>query len=87
MRFDRAQKPPLTTPPSVSNSLPHQPIASPSGGNLAPDKLTLGVLHRVLQRLLNVDVPARDLVLILEAIAEVAEHRAGPDRSTPREVA
>ncbi|HXD49589.1 MAG TPA: FHIPEP family type III secretion protein [Gemmatimonadaceae bacterium] len=62
-------------------------MTSTAGGDLAPDKLTLGVLHRVLQRLLNVDVPARDLVLILEAIAEVAEHRAGPDRSTPREVA
>jgi flagellar biosynthesis component FlhA len=62
-------------------------MTSTAGGDLAPDKLTLGVLHRVLQRLLNVDVPARDLVLILEAIAEDAEHRAGPDRSTPREVA
>jgi flagellar biosynthesis protein FlhA len=62
-------------------------MTSTAGGDLAPDKLTLGVLHRVLQRLLNVDVPARDLVLILEAIAEVAEHRAGPDRRTPREVA
>lgn len=71
----------------MSNPLPLQPMASTSGGNLAPDKLTLGVLHRVLQRLLNVDVPTRDLVLILEAIAEVAEHRTGPDRSTPREVA
>lgn len=62
-------------------------MTSPAGGNLAPDKLTLGVLHRVLQRLLNVDVPTPDLVLILEAIAEVAEHRAGPDRNTPREAA
>ena len=87
MQFDRTPKPPLTTPPPVSNPLPLQPMTSTAGGDLAPDKLTLGVLHRVLQRLLNVDVPARDLVLILEAIAEVAEHRAGPDRSTPREVA
>jgi flagellar biosynthesis component FlhA len=71
----------------VSNPLPHQPAAPLSGGKLAPDKLTLGVLHRVLQRLLNVDVPTRDLVLILEAIAESAEKHDGLDRSTPREAA
>ncbi len=50
-----------------------QPFSALPNGDLAPDKLTLGVLHRVLQRLLNVDVPSRDLVQILEAIAETAE--------------
>lgn len=71
----------------MSSPLPLQPAALTSGAKVPPDKLTLGVLHRVLQRLLNVDVPTRDLVLILEAIAEVAEHGAGKDRSIPREVA
>ncbi|MFI5229149.1 MAG: hypothetical protein ACHQWU_08775, partial [Gemmatimonadales bacterium] len=64
-----------------------QPTVPLSGGKLAADKLTLGVLHRVLQRLLNVDVPTRDLVLILEAIAESAEQHDGLDRRNPREVA
>ncbi len=70
--------------------MPHatnpQHSAALSGAEFDPAKLTLGVLHRVLQRLLNVDLPTRDLVLILEAIAEAAEQRADAIAGT-REVA
>ena len=73
--------------PVVSHAIQPQPTAPVSDGAVAPDKLTLAVLHRVLQRLLNVDVPTPDLVLMLEAIAEVAEQRDGLANTTTREVA
>lgn len=73
--------------PVVSYAIQTQPTAPLPEGSVAPDKLTLGVLHRVLQRLLNVDVPTPDLVLMLEAIAEVAEQRDGLANTTTREVA
>jgi flagellar biosynthesis protein FlhA len=41
--------------------------------DVIPGKLTLGVLHRVLQRLLKERVPIRDLVTILEAVADAAD--------------
>ncbi len=71
----------------MSSAIQTQPTASVSDGVVAPDKLTLGVLHRVLQRLLNVDMPTPELVLMLEAIAEVAEQRDGLANTTTREVA
>ena len=44
-----------------------------------PGKLTLGVLHRVLQRLLKERVPIRDLVTILEAVADAADQTKDPE--------
>ncbi|HYD52451.1 MAG TPA: flagellar biosynthesis protein FlhA [Gemmatimonadaceae bacterium] len=41
--------------------------------DVVPAKLSLGTLHRVLQRLLRERVPIRDLVSILEALADAAE--------------
>jgi flagellar biosynthesis protein FlhA len=41
--------------------------------DVIPSKITLGVLHRVLQRLLKERVPIRDLVTILEAVADAAD--------------
>ena len=40
---------------------------------LVPGKLSLGLLHRVLQRLLKERVPIRDLVTILEALGDAIE--------------
>ena len=47
--------------------------------DVIPDKLTLGVLHRVLQRLLRERVPIRDLVTILEAVADAADQTKDPE--------
>ncbi|HEY9225813.1 MAG TPA: flagellar biosynthesis protein FlhA, partial [Gemmatimonadaceae bacterium] len=47
--------------------------------DVIPAKLTLGVLHRVLQRLLKERVPIRDLVTILEAVADVADQTKDPE--------
>jgi flagellar biosynthesis protein FlhA len=46
---------------------------------VVPGKVSLGVLHRVLQRLLRERVPIRDLVTILEALADVADHTKDPE--------
>ena len=46
---------------------------------IIPAKLSLGVLHRVLQRLLRERVPVRDLVSILEALGDAAEHTKDPE--------
>jgi flagellar biosynthesis protein FlhA len=46
---------------------------------IIPGKLSLGVLHRVLQRLLRERVPVRDLVSILEALGDAAEHTKDPE--------
>ena len=40
---------------------------------VVPNKLSLGTLHRVLQRLLRERVPIRDLVTILEALGDAAD--------------
>jgi flagellar biosynthesis protein FlhA len=47
--------------------------------DVIPGKLTLGVLHRVLQRLLKERVPIRDLVTILEAVADAADQTKDPE--------
>jgi flagellar biosynthesis protein FlhA len=44
-----------------------------------PTKLSLGVLHRVLQRLLRERVPIRDLVTILEALGDAADATKDPE--------
>ncbi|HET9986167.1 MAG TPA: flagellar biosynthesis protein FlhA [Longimicrobiales bacterium] len=49
---------------------------------VVPAKVSLGVLHRVLQRLLRERVPIRDLVTILEAIADAAELTKDPEALT-----
>jgi len=50
--------------------------------DVVPNKLTLGVLHRVLQRLLKERVPIRDLVTILEAVADAADQTKDPEQLT-----
>jgi len=49
---------------------------------IVPAKLSLGVLHRVLQRLLRERVPIRDLVTILEALGDAAEQTKDPEALT-----
>jgi flagellar biosynthesis protein FlhA len=44
-----------------------------------PNKISLGVLHRVLQRLLRERVPIRDLVTILEALGDAADTTKDPE--------
>jgi flagellar biosynthesis protein FlhA len=41
--------------------------------DIIPAKMSLGVLHRVLQRLLRERIPIRDLVSILEALGDAAD--------------
>jgi flagellar biosynthesis protein FlhA len=47
-----------------------------------PNKVPLGVLHRVLQRLLKERVPIRDLVTILETLADASEQTKDPEALT-----
>ncbi|MDZ4673131.1 MAG: flagellar biosynthesis protein FlhA [Gemmatimonadota bacterium] len=47
--------------------------------DLIPARLSLGTLHRVLQRLLQEGLPVRDLVTILEALSDVAESSKDPE--------
>lgn len=47
-----------------------------------PEKFSLGVLHRVLQRLLRERVPIRDLVTILETLADASEQTKDPEALT-----
>ena len=47
--------------------------------DVVPGKLSLGTLHRVLQRLLKERVPIRDLVSILEALADAGEQTKDPE--------
>ena len=47
-----------------------------------PSRISLGVLHRVLQRLLKERVPIRDLVTILETLADVSEQTKDPEALT-----
>lgn len=51
---------------------------------VVPAKVSLGVLHRVLQRLLRERVPIRDLVTILEALGDAAEQNPDPEALTER---
>ena len=46
---------------------------------VVPEKISLGVLHRVLQRLLKERVPIRDLVTVLETLADASEHTKDPE--------
>jgi len=50
--------------------------------DIVPAKVSLGVLHRVLQRLLRERVPIRDLVTILEALGDSAETTKDPEALT-----
>jgi flagellar biosynthesis protein FlhA len=55
-------------------------------GDVVPGKVQLGVLHRVLQRLLREQVPIRDLITILEALGDAADQKVAdprPSRSSP----
>ncbi len=47
-----------------------------------PGKLSLGTVHRVLQRLLREGVPIRDLALVLETLADAAESTKDPEALT-----
>jgi len=47
-----------------------------------PGKLSLGTVHRVLQRLLREGIPIRDLPLILETLADAAEVTKDPEALT-----
>lgn len=49
---------------------------------IVPSKVSLSVLHRVLQRLLRERVPIRDLVTILEAVGDGAETTKDPEALT-----
>jgi flagellar biosynthesis protein FlhA len=44
-----------------------------------PGRMSLGTLHRVLQRLLKEGIPVRDLVTILEALSDGAETSKDPE--------
>lgn len=50
--------------------------------DILPAKVSLGTLHRVLQRLLRERVPIRDLVTILEALGDAAETTKDPEALT-----
>jgi flagellar biosynthesis protein FlhA len=50
--------------------------------DVVPGKISLGVLHRVLQRLLKERLPIRDLVTILEALGDAAEQTKDPEALT-----
>ncbi len=52
--------------------------------NVVPEKVPIGVLHRVLQRLLREHVPIRDLVTIIETLADSAEATKDPEALTER---
>lgn len=47
--------------------------------DLVPGKLSLGTLHRVLQRLLREGLPVRDLVTVLETLSDAAEITKDPE--------
>lgn len=49
---------------------------------VVPARVPLGTLHRVLQRLLRERVPIRDLVTILEALADIGEQTRDPEPLT-----
>ena len=47
--------------------------------DVVPNKLSLGTVHRVLQRLLREGIPIRDLVTILEALSDAGEQTKDPE--------
>jgi flagellar biosynthesis protein FlhA len=49
---------------------------------ILPARVTLGTLHRVLQRLLRERVPIRDLVSILESLGDAGEQTKDPEQLT-----
>jgi len=49
---------------------------------VVPARVPLGVLHRVLQRLLQERVPIRDMVTILETLADMSEQTKDPEALT-----
>ena len=49
---------------------------------IIPSKISLGTLHRVLQRLLRERVPIRDLITILEALGDSADAIKDPEQLT-----
>jgi flagellar biosynthesis protein FlhA len=50
--------------------------------DLVPGKVSLGLLHRVLQRLLRERLPIRDVVTILEALGDAVETTKDPEALT-----
>ncbi len=50
--------------------------------DIVPAKISLGTLHRVLQRLLRERIPIRDLVTILEALGDSADTTKDPEALT-----
>jgi flagellar biosynthesis protein FlhA len=50
--------------------------------DVIPGKISLGTLHRVLQRLLKERIPIRDLVTILEALGDAADTTRDPEALT-----
>ncbi len=52
--------------------------------DLIPNRLSLGAVHRVLQRLLRERIPIRDLGTILEGLADAAEQTKEPEALTER---
>jgi flagellar biosynthesis protein FlhA len=50
--------------------------------DIVPTKISLGTLHRVLQRLLRERIPIRDLVTILEALGDSADTTKDPEALT-----
>ena len=49
---------------------------------VVPNRIPLGVLHRVLQRLLKERVPIRDMVTVLETLADASEQTKDPEALT-----
>ncbi|MGE0351714.1 MAG: flagellar biosynthesis protein FlhA [Gemmatimonadales bacterium] len=47
--------------------------------DVVPNRLPLGTVHRVLQRLLREGIPVRDLITILEALSDAAEQTKDPE--------
>jgi flagellar biosynthesis protein FlhA len=50
--------------------------------DVVPNKISLGTVHRVLQRLLREGLPIRDLVSILEALSDGADQTKDPEMLT-----
>jgi flagellar biosynthesis protein FlhA len=47
--------------------------------DVVPAKLSLGAVHRVMQKLLREGLPVRDLVTVLEALSDAAEQTKDPE--------
>jgi flagellar biosynthesis protein FlhA len=50
--------------------------------DVVPAKVTLGVVHRVLQKLLREGLPVRDLATVLEVLSDAAETTKDPEQLT-----